>query len=176
MSEVNFDSMSLPELFKFQAEHNLTIPTLSELLTVDVLHQRANQIPVEEMVAVPTGRSSFTTYSKEFEVEFRDAVKSVYLQPESRQAFEALRQRIVKMSFAELIEFNRYRNLVKSTTRDHLYDLESHRAFNGTPQTESYQQGGVTLAFTEQFVSDFREAAIAAVDQKEKDFVNEHSC
>jgi hypothetical protein len=132
-------------------------------------------LPPAEFIVVPVGRFSTTIVTNEFAEDFRAALMAEVADPKSRQGFEQLRQRVLLMSFAELVGFNRYRNLVGDSALEPLYEREISRAHSGIPQTESYQQGGVTLSFTEQFVKELREAVIVAVDQKEKDFVNEHA-
>lgn len=172
MENIDFDSMTLAELFEFRNNNQIQIPTLSGLITADTLRQRDGNIPEDQLVQVPVGRSSFTTYTKEFETEFRTALKGVYQSPISRQTFEALRQRLLKMSLQELTEWNALQNLLSKEDLDVLFAAEDGRL---GPKTETITRNGCSMSFTEQHTIGFRASLIAALDQKEKDFVNERS-
>lgn len=179
--EINFDDMSFAELWNFRIQYQVSIPGLGDLLTADALRIREREkvlggpLPESELVTAPAGKSSFTVMSKEFAEEFRVVLKDAYLTPKSRQGFEALRQDIVKMPFQSLVEFNSYRNLVGGEQLTALYEPEIDRRQLGVPMTEYIQRGGMSMGFTSTYVDELRNAMLAAVDQKEKDFINERS-
>jgi hypothetical protein len=172
MENIDFDSMSLAELWEFRNVNLIQVPMLAALITADTLRQREGNIPEDQLIKVPVGRSSFTTYTKEFETQFRDALKDLFKSPLSRQTFENLRQRILKMSLQELVEWNALQNLLSKEDLDVLFAAEDDRT---GPKTESLTRNGCSMSFTEQHTLGFRAALMAALDQKEKDFVNERS-
>lgn len=176
MEKIDFDSMSLVELWEYRNVNLIQLPMLAALITSDVVRQKQGNIPEDELIKVPTGRSSFTTYTKEFETQFRDAIKGFCQFPDSRQTFEALRKRILVMSFQELVEWNGLQNLLSTEARDALYERENVRVLNNIPQTECIRRGHiVAVNWSKEHVADLRATLISAIDQKEKDFANERS-
>ena len=177
LMEPDFDSMSMAELWNYKNQHQVSIPSLGDLYTAESIRMDAagKAWPKDDLHQLPAGRSSFTLVTGQFVTDFREALKALVLDPKSRQVFEALRQRIVAMPFQELVNFNHFRNLVGEQSLQELFDREDARVPMGPGRTETIQRNGCTMAFTPAYVNDLREAMVDAVDQKEKDFINERS-
>lgn len=178
MEYINFDTMTFQELWDYRIEHKISVSGLAALLNADVLRIREREkelkgpMPADELHFIPVGRSSTSVVTKAFGEEFRAALKAEVLNSQLGETFKHLRERVLKMSLQELVEWNALQNLLSKEDLDVLFAAEDGRL---GPKTETITRNGCSMSFTEQHTIGFRASLIAALDQKEKDFVNERS-
>lgn len=167
----NFDTMDLPTMLQFKRDHQVDVPMIGDLMTIDVQRQGRRKSKLElGLIRVPTGRESYTTYTTKFSMQLRELLQACYLEPKGDKQWELWREMVSQLTFQELVEFNGKRNLVGAEALDALYETERVRGVPLHECTEHLKREGFTQAFTPDYVKDLREAVLAAIIQKEKDF------
>lgn len=74
MNTTNVKTMNLLELWNYRNTNQLRVPELRELASADVKRQHEENIPLDDLLQIPCGKHSFTTYTKEFVEPFRVAI------------------------------------------------------------------------------------------------------
>lgn len=175
--DVDFEAMGINDMLQFRSDHDISIPMLGDLMTLDA--QRLSRRKMKNLayqygvIQVPSGRHSFTIYTMQFESVLRRLVEEFYKDRKSTEAWEFYRSIVNDLTFQELVEFNSTRNFVDAAAIYALYEVEKKRGVPLHECTEHLRREGFTQAFTPYYVKDLRDAVIASINQKEKDFTNE---